>query len=66
MQKTEMRNENSKHFDKLSTIDMVKVMNHENANAVAAVEAAAEQIAEAIDAISESVLKLMDTEKERK
>lgn len=53
MQKTEMRNENSKQFDKFSTTDMIRVMNQENYNAVAAVEKATEQIAEAIDAISD-------------
>lgn len=53
MQRTEMRNENSKQFDKLSTTDMIRVMNQENYNAVAAVEKATEKIAAAIDAISD-------------
>jgi len=57
MHKTEMRNENSKGFDKLSTLDMVKVMNRENYNAVKAVEDASEKIAAAIDAISERMIK---------
>lgn len=57
MQKTEMRNENSKGFDRLSTLEMVKVMSRENYNAVKAVEDAAEQIAAAIDAISEQMRK---------
>lgn len=57
MQKTEMRNENSKQFDKLSTADMIRIMNQENYNAVAAVEKAAEQITAATDAISERMVK---------
>ena len=56
MQKTEMRNENSKRFDKLSTADMIRVMNRENYNAVEAVGKATEQIAAAIDAISERMV----------
>lgn len=42
MQKTEMRNENSKQFDKFSTADMIRTMNRENYNAVEAVEKATE------------------------
>ena len=57
MQKTEMRNENSKQFDKLSTADMIRTMNRENYNAVEAVEKATEQIAAATDAISEKMVK---------
>lgn len=53
MLKTEMRNERTKHIDKMSTLDMVTVMAKENYRAVEAVEEARESIAEAIDRISE-------------
>jgi len=50
MLKTEMRNEASMHIDRMDTIDMVRLMNQENMNAVRAVDAALEQISEACDA----------------
>lgn len=52
MLSTEMRNEKTKHVDKMSTIEMVQVMNEENLNAVKAVEKCSEEIAKAIDVIS--------------
>lgn len=51
MLKTEQRNPKSTHIDKMSTLDMVKLMSEENYVAVKAVEDAAESIAEAVDAI---------------
>ncbi len=51
MLKTEERNPKSTHIDKMSTLDMVKLMSEENYVAVKAVEDAAESIAEAVDAI---------------
>lgn len=57
MLKTEMRNENSMHIDKMDTIDMCRVMNKENMNSVMAVEKALPQIAEAVDAITEAFKK---------
>jgi N-acetylmuramic acid 6-phosphate etherase len=52
MIKTEMRNPNTMHFDKMSTAEMVAVMAAENANAVRAVEAASASIAKAIDTVA--------------
>ena len=52
MQKTEMRNDHSRGLDKMSTREMIKVMNSENYNAVKAVENATEEIAAAIDVIA--------------
>ena len=51
MLKTEERNPKSTHIDKMSTLDMVRLMSEENYVAVKAVEDAAESIAEAVDAI---------------
>ena len=48
--KTEMRNPKTTHIDKMSTLEMVSVINEENANAIKAVEAALPDIAKAIDA----------------
>ncbi|MBO7303017.1 MAG: N-acetylmuramic acid 6-phosphate etherase, partial [Clostridia bacterium] len=55
MLKTEQRNPKSTHIDKMSTLDMVKLMSEENYVAVKAVEDAAESIAEAVDAIAFSM-----------
>ena len=55
MLKTEQRNPKSMHIDKMSTLDMVKLMSEENYVAVKAVEDAAESIAEAVDAITLSM-----------
>ncbi len=55
MMKTEMRNPKTTHIDKMTTIEMLKVINEENYNAVKAVEDETEHIAEAIDAITESL-----------
>jgi N-acetylmuramic acid 6-phosphate etherase len=53
MLKTEMRNEASKHIDRMDTISMLRVINEENMNAVRAVEAATEEIAVVCDAVAE-------------
>ena len=55
MLNTEKRNENTMHIDKMSTLDMVKLMSEENYVAVKAVEDAAQSIAEAVDAIAFSM-----------
>ncbi len=52
MLSTEMRNPNSTHIDKMSTLDMLKVIQNENLNAALAVEKALPQITEVIDGIS--------------
>ena len=51
MLKTEQRNPKSTHIDKMSTVDIVKLMSEENYVAVKAVEDAADSIAQAVDAI---------------
>lgn len=55
MLKTEQRNPKSTHIDKMSTLEMVKLMSEENYVAVKAVEDAAQSIAEAVDAITLSM-----------
>lgn len=52
MLKTEMRNENTKNIDKMSTMEMLKVIDAENYNAVKAVSNAIESIEKAVDAIT--------------
>ena len=53
MIKTEMRNEDSYHIDRMSTADMMRLMQNENMNAVRAIEGELEAIGRAVDAISE-------------
>ena len=55
MLKTEMRNPHTAHIDKMSTMEMVEVINRENYNAVRAVEEASAEIAKAIDMITEAL-----------
>ena len=55
MLKTEMRNEKTTHIDKMSTLEMVRVINEENATVITAVEAALPDIAKAIDAAAEGI-----------
>lgn len=57
MLKTEMRNPKTTHIDKMSTLEMVKVVNEENMNSVKAVGAELENIAKAVDAITEGFAK---------
>jgi N-acetylmuramic acid 6-phosphate etherase len=52
MLKTEMRNEASMHIDQMDTLSMMKLMSEENMNAVKAVEASLDKIAEVCDAVS--------------
>lgn len=52
MLKTEMRNENTKNIDKMSIMEMLKVIDAENYNAVKAVSNALESIEKAVDAIT--------------
>ena len=47
-----MRNEASRHIDKMDTLSMINLINQENMNAVKAVEAASEKIAEACDVVA--------------
>lgn len=55
MLKTEMRNPKTTHIDKMSPLEIAKVMNEENAYCVQAVEAELPQIAKAIDAAAEAL-----------
>jgi len=55
MLRTEMRNENTMHIDKMTSLEMVQVMNKENMNSVLAVEAALPQIALAVDAAAKAI-----------
>ena len=57
MLKTEMRNPASTHIDRMSTTEMLELINRENLNAVRAVEAATAQIARACDAVSACIEK---------
>jgi N-acetylmuramic acid 6-phosphate etherase len=55
MLKTEVRNPKSMHIDKMSTLEMLEVMNEENLNAVKAVKEQTESIAKAVDVVSEAI-----------
>jgi N-acetylmuramic acid 6-phosphate etherase len=55
MLRTEQRNEHSTHIDKMTSLEMVSLMNQENMNSVKAVEAALPQIAEAVDAAAKAI-----------
>ena len=55
MLNTEKRNPKTTHIDKMSTIDMLKIINEENMNAVKAVEAELENIEKAVDAASDAL-----------
>ena len=52
MIKTELRNPNSMNIDKMSSIEMMQVMQKENINSALAVESELESIAKAVDEIS--------------
>lgn len=55
MLKTEMRNPKTTHIDKMSALEIAKVMNEENAYCVQAVEAELPQVAKAIEAIAQAL-----------
>ena len=52
---TEQRNENTRHIDELSTIDMMKLINEEDKKVALAVEKEIKQIADAVDLIAEKL-----------
>ena len=56
MLKTEMRNPKTVYIDKMTTLEMVRVMNEENAVAVEAVGAALPEVARAVDVVSEALM----------
>ena len=53
MLKTEMRNEKTTHIDRMSTAEMMRVMQDENVHAAMAIETELDTIAQAVDAITE-------------
>ncbi|MBQ9468258.1 MAG: N-acetylmuramic acid 6-phosphate etherase [Clostridia bacterium] len=53
MRETEMRNPKTTHIDRMSTIEMIDLLNEENLNAVRAVADARDEIARAVDALTE-------------
>ena len=55
MLKTEMRNEKTKHIDKMTTAQMVEIINEENYNCVKAVKEASADIVLACDAAAKAV-----------
>ncbi len=55
MLKTEMRNPKTTHIDKMTSLEMLRIMSEENFNAVRAVDAQLENIAAACDAAARSV-----------
>ena len=52
---TEQRNEKSRHIDKMTSLEMVKVMNDENRNSVDAVERVLPSVAKAVDIVAEAI-----------
>ena len=52
MHATEMRNERTTHIDKMSTMEMLTVINDENRRSVEAVQATLPQIAKAVEAVA--------------
>ena len=57
MLRTEMRNPKTTHIDKMSTAEMVRVMQDENVNAALAIEPELESIGKAIDEIAKRMEK---------
>lgn len=55
MLKTEQRNPKTTHIDRMTTLEMVRVMNEENMNSVLAVDRALPQIAQAVDAVAAAI-----------
>lgn len=53
MLRTEMRNEASRHIDKMDTLEMLQLINRENMNSVMAVEAALDQISVVCDYVAD-------------
>ena len=57
MIKTEMRNPSTTHIDRMSTAEMVRIIQDENVNAAMSIEKALSSIERAIDAIAERMAK---------
>lgn len=54
MNNTEKRNPKTMHIDKMSTIEMLKIINEEDASVIKAVEKETEKIAEAVDNVAKA------------
>ena len=57
MLKTEMRNPKTTHLDRMTTAEMLRVIQEENMNAVKAVESCLESVGCAVDAVTEAMRK---------
>ena len=57
MLKTEMRNPSTTHIDRMSTAEMVRIIQDENVNAAMSIEKALSSIERAVDAIAERMAK---------
>ena len=55
MLKTEMRNENTYNIDKMTTVEMLSVINAENASVTVAVEKTLPEIARVCDAVADTI-----------
>lgn len=55
MLNTELRNPRTTYIDKLTSLEMVRLMNEENMYSVLAVDRALDDIARAVDAASEAI-----------
>ena len=55
MLKTETRNSNTYNIDKMSTVEMLKVINDENAVVTKAVDDALPQIAQVCDTVADAI-----------
>ena len=55
MLKTEMRNPRTMNISEMSTLDMLKIINDENANVISAIDKALPQIEKACDAVADTI-----------
>ena len=57
MLKTEMRNPRTMHLDRMTTAEMLRVIQDENMNAVKAVDGCLDAVGRAVDAVTEAMRK---------
>ena len=55
MLKTEMRNPKTTHLDRMTTTEMLRVIQDENMNAVKAVDGCLDAVGRAVDAVTEAL-----------
>jgi len=55
MKRTEMRNPNTMHIDKMTSLEMCKAINRENMVSVQAIDYAIEEVAKAVDMAAEAI-----------